>query len=386
MNEFQQLIYNRLDKINESNLPKHVKDVANKVAICRTNAMPGRLYSCPNGHFSIFYRESCNSRACPTCQHENKQKWNSNTKDLVLDVPHYHIVFKLPTFCYPYFTKFYKQFIHILFNTSSKAILTILKYSQYKNTTPGFICVLHTHGDELQLHPHLHMILSSVTLDKKNNKIFHLNDTLFNINDFQDFYLTLLKNELFKLYFKYPDIGELFLKQVRNFKEQRIFISQKYDSANHLIDYLTKTIKGSGIILNDLEKEQDYVIFNRNENSNSLKDDEFIRRYLLHVLPQYTKSVRYMGFYSTASRSILQEIKFLIAEERVMLFDDFYDSDYNLKKEHPLEKLEPHKFCPLCNAKMFLAEKVDEFKAPSIFRIKFGKDPPLEDLFKRLVA
>jgi len=386
MNEFQQLIYNRLDKIDESNLPKHVKDVANKVALCRTNAMPGRLYSCPNGHFSIFYRESCNSRACPTCQYENKQNWNSNTKELVLDVPHYHIVFKLPSFCYPYFTKFYKQFIHILFNTSSQAILSILKYSQYKNTTPGFISVLHTHGDELQLHPHLHMILSSVTFDKKNNRIFHINESLFNINDFQDFYLNLLKNELLKLYIKFPDIGELFLKQVRNIKEQRIFLSQRYDSANHLIDYLTKTIKGSGINLNELDKDLDHIIINRKESSTSIKEDEFIRRYLLHILPPYTKSIRYMGFYSTASRSTLKEINFLLAEERIMLFDELYDSDFNLKKEQDFDKLEPHKFCPLCKSRMILAEEVDEYKAPSILRIKFGKDPPLEDLFKRLIA
>ena len=386
MNEFQQLIYNRLDKIDESNLPKHVKDVANKVALCRTNAMPGRLYSCPNGHFSIFYRESCNSRACPTCQHENKQNWNSNTKELVLDVPHYHIVFKLPSFCYPYVNKFYKQFIHILFNTSNQAILSILKYSQYKNTTPGFISVLHTHGDELQLHPHLHMILSSVTFDKKNNRIFHINESLFNINDFQDFYITLLKNELLKLYFKFPDIGELFLKQVRNIKEQRIFLSQRYDTATHLIDYLTNTIKGSGINLHELDKNQDHIIINRKESSTSLQDNEFIRRYLLHILPPYTKSIRYMGFYSTASRATLQEINFLLAEEKIMLFDELYDSDFNLNKEQIIDKLEPHKFCPLCNARMFLAEEVDEYKAPSILRIKFGKDPPLEDLFKRLIA
>ncbi|EMY69346.1 transposase zinc-binding domain protein [Leptospira vanthielii serovar Holland str. Waz Holland = ATCC 700522] len=42
--------------------------------------MKGRVYSCPNGHFSIFMRESCNNRSCPTCQSENKREWNSNTK------------------------------------------------------------------------------------------------------------------------------------------------------------------------------------------------------------------------------------------------------------------------------------------------------------------
>ncbi|EMY69845.1 transposase zinc-binding domain protein, partial [Leptospira vanthielii serovar Holland str. Waz Holland = ATCC 700522] len=77
--------------------------------------MKGRVYSCPNGHFSIFIRESCNNRSCPTCQSENKREWNSNTKEKVTNSPHYHLVFKLPSFLYPYILSHYKEFIEILF-------------------------------------------------------------------------------------------------------------------------------------------------------------------------------------------------------------------------------------------------------------------------------
>lgn len=385
MNEFQQLIYNRLEKIDKSNLPSHVKKVASKVTFCRTNAMPGRLYSCPKGHFSVFYRESCNSRACPTCQQENKKEWNQNTKELVLDTKHYHVVFKLPTFCYPYIHKHYKEFIDLLFNASKNTILKVLKYSQYQFSTPGIISILHTHGDELQLHPHIHMILSAVGLDKDNNNLVHLKDELYDLNDFQSIYLNVLKNELLNLYKKNPEIGELFYKQVIKLREQRIFLSEKYDSPSHLIDYLSKTIKGSGINLSEIDKVHNQKIqINKRGNHSTLSEDEFVRRYLLHILPSHSKSIRYMGLYSSTNKSSLKQAKLLLDEET------FYDIDtdelINEILDNEPEFLPIHKFCPFCKSKMILAEQVDEFQVPNIVRIKFGKDPPLEDLFKILIA
>ncbi|MDF3822923.1 transposase zinc-binding domain-containing protein, partial [Leptospira sp. 96542] len=68
MNSFQKILYNQADRIQNSNLPIHVKRVVSAVSLCRTNAMKGRVYSCPRGHFSVFMRESCNNRSCPTCQ------------------------------------------------------------------------------------------------------------------------------------------------------------------------------------------------------------------------------------------------------------------------------------------------------------------------------
>ena len=385
MNEFQQLIYSRLDKIESSNLPLHIKKVAKKVSICRTNAMPGRLYSCPKDKFSIFFRESCNSRSCPTCQSENKRNWKLNTKELVLDSPHYHLVFKLPTFCYQYISRYYKDFIDILFMASNNTIQKILNHSKLKYSTPGFISVLHTHGDELQLHPHIHMMLSSVALDKDNHKLVKFNNDFYNLNDFQDIYLFLLKKELLKLHKNNPELGELFYKQVVTLREQRIFLSQKYDSPIHLLDYLAKTIKGAGINLSEIDKVQDLKIqINKKGISSTLSEDEFVRRYLLQILPSHTKSVRYMGLYSTASRTFLQEAKLLLAEEIFyhLDVDSFMDNDIQTDSEI----LPVHKFCPYCNSKMILAEKVDEYKAPKIVRLWFGKDPPIEDLFKRLVA
>lgn len=385
MNEFQQLLHTRLLNIVSSNMPEHVKKVIEKVTLCRTNAMPGRVYSCPKGHMSVFIRESCNNRSCPSCQHEKKEEWKEKTKELVLNSPHHHIVFKLPTFCYPYVTKYYKEFIGILFKSSSKTIEKILKYSKYEQSTPGIISILHTYGDEYQVHPHIHMLLSGVGYDKDNEKIIHMSESLFNLEDFQSVYLNILKKELNDLYKKKPEIGELFHKQIIGMREQKIFLSRRYDTAEHVIDYLSRTIKGNGINLNELTLiSEDRIEIKKKGNSCILEINEFIRRYICHILPPKTKSVRYIGLYSSSNRKNLNKAKKLL--ER--------DPDSNPENEKlDIEEIEIteetypiHKFCPICKSRMVLVEEVDAYEIPRIVRLKFGKDPPVEDLFKRLVA
>ena len=385
MNDFQQIIHAKLLDIKSSNVPEHVKKVIEKVTFCRTNAMTGRLYSCPKGHMSVFIRESCNNRSCPSCQHVKKEEWKTKTKELVLNSHHHHIVFKLPTFCYPYVTKYYKEFIGILFRSSTKTIEKILKYSKYEQSTPGVISILHTHGDEYQVHPHIHMLLSGVGYDKDNEKIVHMSESLFNLEDFQSVYLSILKKELHELYRKKPEIGELFHKQIIGMREQKIFLSRRYDTAEYVIEYLSRTIKGNGINLSELNQiSKDRIEIRKKGNSCSLEINEFIRRYMLHILPPNTKSVRYMGLYSSSNRENLKKAKKLLKRE-----EDSTSEIENLdieETEIPEEKYPIHKFCPICKSRMELVEEVDPYEIPRIVRLKFGKDPPVEDLFRRLVA
>lgn len=386
MNEFQQLLHNKLRDIESSNVPDHVKKVVGKVTYCRTNAMPGRLYSCPNGHISVFIRESCNNRSCPKCQYETKEEWKAKTKELVLPSAHHHVVFKLPTFCYPYIPKYYKEFIGILFKSSSKTIEKILKYSRYEGFTPGILSILHTHGDEYQLHPHIHMLVSDIGYDKQENKILQMTESLFNLDDFESVYLNILKKELTLFYKNNSEIGELFLKQIVKLREQKIFLSRRYETAEHVIEYLSRTIKGNGINLEELELvSENRIEIRKKGNSCKLETDEFIRRYMLHILPPNTKSVRYMGLYSSINREDLKQAKQLIDRGNASIIED-KESDFVESIEIPEEKQPIHKYCPICKSRMELVEEVDEYEVPRIVRQKFGKDPPVEDLFRLLIA
>ena len=382
MNEFQQVLYKQIDKIQASNLPSHVKKVVSAVSLCRTNAMKGRVYSCPNGHFSVFMRESCNNRACPTCQSENKRIWNINTKEKVTNSPHYHLVFKLPAFLYPYILTHYKDFIEILFEASSKTIHTLIKYSFDLTPTPAFISVLHTHGDQYQLHPHIHVILNSITLSKKQDKLLFLDETLFKLDNFNSVYNHILKKELINLYKKHPELGIQFKENINNFHNENIFISNKYDSPFPIIDYLSKTIKGNALDLNQVNFLQNgSTQIHKKDKTFTFSNNEFVNRYIKHIIPQNIKSIRYSGFYSSASKE-----KYLLVNSIYNQNPEFgiITNDLDLNSDDDSHKI--HKACPICNQRMILIQEVDEFMVPDIVYIKFGKDPPTEDLFTKLVA
>jgi hypothetical protein len=386
MNSFQQLIYEHYPRIESSNLPLHMKTVVSKVMYCRTNAMRGRVYSCPQGHISVFFRESCNNRSCPNCQHEKKQEWKTNMKSLVLPHPHYHLVFKLPSFCYPYVTRYYQDFIDILFTSSSKTLEKILKYSDNGNNSFGMVSVLHTAGDEYQLHPHIHTMLSGVGLNKDGNELVRISDQLLSLSDYDSVYLSILKKELHDLYKRKPEIGELFLKQTVALRHQRIFLTTTHKSADTIIEYLGNTIKGNGLNLKELNLEYDSrALIQRKESSCNLDTTEFIRRFMLHILPPKVKSIRYFGLYSSGRRKNLEKAKRLLLKESDSI--EMSDNTEITKEECELEERYPiHKYCPVCMSRMELVEEVDEFGVPRIVRLKFGKDPPVEEMFTRLVA
>ena len=386
MKDIQDIFYSHLQQIRESNLPFHVKKTAEEIAICRTNAMHGLVFTCPENHFSVFLRNSCNNRNCPTCQGHHRNSWNKRNKKMALEFPHYHLVFKLPAFCYPVFLKYYKNFVNILFESSKKSIAKILKYSQYELSTPGTIMVTHTYGEDNQLHPHLHIAMTAGGLSTDEKKWINYEQNLFSIDKFNHVYTVFLKKQLTAFYKKNPSLGVEFYENIVKIQSSDIYLSEKYDNAEPLINYLSKTVKGSSIHNQDiLDIDNNLVKYKlKSGKTTQLNEDEFIRRFLLHVLPPQLKSVRYSGLYSSSSRNKLNQAKKLISE-----FPHLKNEIIEIPEEETMEEIElfaPHKYCPVCSKKMHLVEKVLPFSVPRIIYIKFGKDPPIEELFNRIAA
>jgi hypothetical protein len=134
-------------------------------------------------------------------------------------------------------------------------------------------------------------------------------------------------------------------------------------------------------------EEDDIVRYREKETERKIPGEEFIRRYLLHILPPKLKSVRYFGYYSSSSRKKLVIVK-LLNEEKESNLEKYDDPNELLeKKDYELDRiLIPYKICPVCQKAMILEEKVDAFGYPDKLSRKFGPDPPIEDLFRKLVA
>lgn len=379
MRDIQDIFYNQLPEIEKSNLPLHVKRTANDIAMCRTNAMHGHVFECPEKHFAVVVRNSCNNRNCPTCQTHHRISWTDRTKKLVVPTSHYHIIMKLPSFVNLYFLKNYKKFVEILYESGKKTILNILKYSQYELTSPGIIMNIHTYGEENQLHPHLHIVMTNGGLSTDGQKWIEYDKNLFSVDNFTSIYNAILRREISRFSKSNPLLGTDLVS--KNTPKEVPYISSKYPAADSIIEYLGKTIKGNSI------HNKDIIAINKNivkyktksKKESNLHTDEFIRRYLLHVMPSNLKSVRYSGIYASNRRDKLAQVKSIFGHQEPI--------EPEIDEDMESVDIIPYKFCPICKKKMEMIEKILPFSLPNYIVRKFeNKDPPCKDLFTRIAA
>lgn len=380
--DIQDIFINNLEFINDSNLPKHVKKTALDIAHCRTNAMSGHLYQCPNKHFSVFIRNSCNNRFCPKCQYRNKSLWNEATKNLILNTHHFHLVFKLPAFCYPFITSFYKDFVNLLFDASKKTIYKILNLSFNKDVLPGFIMVLHTHGKLNQFHPHIHVLITDGGFDKVNHNWVLSQNNLFDFFQFNSIYQIILKKELLSFFKKHSSLGPSFLDSINSNYKSFAFSSEKVSNPYSIIDYFTKSIKGTYLNQQDFDCDDDIVYIHTGKNSTSLSQKNFIKRFLLHILPVGVKTIRYFGLYSSKAKNSLAIAKTLFPDVDSLSQDNLAHPE---NFDHDFDFL-PYKFCPFSRKQMILIEKTLPFDAPFFVLQTFGNEPPNLELFYSMAA
>jgi hypothetical protein len=242
--------------------------------------------------------------------------------------------------------------------------------------------VLHTHGSSLQLHPHLHVLISDGGLNLANDKWIKSNKNLFNWSDFNSIYNAYMKKELSKFYSKNNQLSSQFFQDVQGIHKSICFTSEKYDDPFHLIDYLSKTIKGSSVQNKNFSIAKDTISLNDSNEYKSFSQEEFIRRFLLHVLPSGTKSIRYYGLYSVKAKDRLNIAKSILGQSNVTNNTTELQTDLSDEQNEFL----PYKFCPVCKKRMLLIEKTLPYDTPIYIIDRFGKDPPGSDFFTKIAA
>src|SRR5699024_964741 len=147
--------------------------VLHAIQYCRTSRFGGHVERCNEcGEERIAYN-SCRNRHCPKCQGSNRDRWIVNRQKDLLDCKYYHVVFTLPeavnTFCLHYPRKLYDM----LFYASKDTLMTFGRDEKHLGAEMGVISVLHTWGQNLSLHPHVHMIVPAGGVDKSGKWIQH---------------------------------------------------------------------------------------------------------------------------------------------------------------------------------------------------------------------
>ena len=298
---------------------------------CRTKELGGHIDKCDCcGKISISYN-SCRNRHCPTCQGHKTEQWTQARLRELLPVKYFHVVFTIPDVLNDIAFKEPSAIYSILFKSAWETLSQFATNPKHLGAKMGMIAVLHTWGQNLQLHPHLHCIVPgggvSVSGKWKNSK--SKGKYLFNVKSvskvFRAKFVKHLRKEL-------PNIEQEIYDKLFE-KQWVVFAKRPFLKAETVVEYLaryTHKIAISNHRIINIDKENNKVTFsikdyrkNGKKTTMTLDADEFIRRFSLHVLPKGFTKIRHYGFLSSAwKKSKLLELQETF-EDFVLKIDEY---------------------------------------------------------------
>lgn len=300
----------------------HVQKVLQRLKNCRTASMGFHLYRCSDadcGHLKYQYH-SCRDRHCPNCGAVKKQEWIEARLQELLPIKYYHVVFTLPHELNSLVMGHRTLLFKLLFEASSQTLLSFAKDPQYLGAMPGIISVLHTWGQSLSFHPHIHCIVSGggITANtewqdaKKNNYRFLFPIKAMSIV-FKTKFLQALQLMIVDKAITLP-VGSdatILIDHLYS-KDWVVYAKAPFGGPHAVIEYLGRythkvAISNHRIIAID-DKEntisfdyKDYADGNKKKQM-VLDSKEFIRRFTQHILPKGFTKIRTYGYLSNRNR------------------------------------------------------------------------------------
>jgi len=289
---------------------------------CRTEKYGTHIDVCEECGYERILYNSCKDRNCPQCQTFKKEEWINNRKAEVIGTRYFHVVLTLPKELNVIAMQNQKEVYSIMFKASSEAIKELTADKKYIGACPGFISVLHTWGQTLEYHPHIHMIVTGGGLNginkwKKSGKKFFAPAKKLSIKfrrKFMDYLKEAYATNKLNFYgsiIGYEDSNE-FQKLVDTLYEISwySYIKKPFDGPGAVIEYLGRYTHRIAISNSRIVKVEDGKVFfkwkdYKDENKikvMSLEINEFIRRFLLHVLPSGFVKIRYYGIIANRNK------------------------------------------------------------------------------------
>ena len=298
--------------------------VMHHIEICRTAVLGGHVEQCDQCAFEQIAYNSCRDRHCPKCQTLTKEQWLNDRKAELLPCSYFHLVFTLPHELNPIILSNKKTTLNILFAAVNQTLQAFAKDPQWRlEGRLGFISVLHTWSQKLIDHFHLHCLIPAGALSVKKDKWIPAKDNfLFKITslakEFRKRYLKLLLNAYLKgeLIFTQKtaalNSSHAFQQLINAVSKKRwiAYAKRPFAGPQQVLEYLGRythrvAISNNRIICIDNGRVT-FTYKDRQKNDEikkiTLDADEFIRRFLLHVLPKGLIKIRYFGFLSHTNK------------------------------------------------------------------------------------
>lgn len=304
---------------------------------CRTSKMGSHTLTCNTCGDTRTSYNSCRNRHCPKCQYVKQLIWVEKLKCRLLPVRYFHIVFTVPEFFKPLFYLNQRECYRMLFASSALAVKKAASNPAFLGVESGCLSVLHTWGQSLNYHPHIHMLVPAGGPDPDhmewvaaNKKFFVPVKALAGI--FRGVFMEKLRKALAERVLRLPE------NQMELFTDGKLLNKAAYEKIWHI--HIKKTFRGAGQVLAYLGRYTHRVAISNSrildtdgktvkfrwkdyrdgrQKTMELSCGEFIRRFMQHILPNGFYKIRYYGILASAnSKTVMEECFRLLSRIRTL--------------------------------------------------------------------
>jgi hypothetical protein len=374
-------IFRSLDASFLDALPVAQRRVVEDILACRTAALGGHLTQCDQCGYQQIAYNSCRDRHCPKCQAAARAEWMQARADELLPIEYFHLVFTLPEQLSALALQNKRVIYDLLFRATSETLLEIAADPQHLGARIGFFAVLHSWGQTMQFHPHLHCVIPGGGLSADNSqwiacrpgfflpvkvlsRLFRGKFIAYLSKAREDNQLTYAR-QLSRL----AEVDEFnsWLRQLWEV-EWVVYAKPPFGGPQQVLKYLARYThrvaisNGRLLELNDgwvTFSYKDYAAGNEIKTM-TLETQEFARRFLLHVLPRGFVRMRYYGFLANRRRAEKLELC------RRLLSTQQPDGESITETPKDGQQIDPpaaHTICPNCSqGKMIIIEKISAEK------------------------
>jgi hypothetical protein len=356
-----------LDK-NRSWLSFQQLTVLRAIARCRTAALGGHLDSCSRCRRQAISYNSCRNRHCPKCQTQARQRWLTAREQEVLGVPYFHVVFTLPHELNPLCQRNQTLLYNLLFRSSAAAMLEVAADPKRLGAEIGFLSILHTWGQNLLLHPHIHCVVPAGGLAPDHQRWIHPKYAFFLPVKVlgrvcRRKFIRGLRRAFRQKKLRFSGAASAlaapkqFSRFVQTLRRQDwvVYAKAAFGGPAAVLRYLGRythrvAISNHRIVAHEGDQVtfrwRDYAHGNK-QRLMTLSAEEFLRRFVQHVLPRGFVRIRQFGFLANACRSTL-----LPVSRQLLAFTPDVPAPSNELPTKVVWK------CPHCGAQMHIQEKL----------------------------
>jgi hypothetical protein len=350
--------------------------VMTAIETCRTAALGGHVEACDDcGHWRIAYN-SCRNRHCPKCQAAAARNWLAEREADLLPVGYFHVVFTLPAEIADVAFQNKAAIYDLLFRAASETMLTIAADPRHLGARIGITAVLHTWGSALTHHPHVHMIVPGGGIAPDGSRWISSRPAfLLPVRVLGKLFRRLFLTRLMALF----DAGKLgffgamtglverkaFLRHLAPVRSKRwvVYAKPPFAGPQAALAYLSRYTHRVAISNRRLITfDQDGVTFRykdyrrdgqERQQVMTLATDEFIRRFLIHVLPRGFHRIRHYGLLSSSARKDSLALARRLLGVAALVPDP--------EPDEPLDNRPP---CPCCGGHMTMIEAFARWRQP----------------------